>query len=196
MVALLRPAVVSTTRSERALLLAHPDTPGEAVWSIAVEAQLSAGAHLVCHYALHGDVARVRIPAVGAGRRSDDLWKHTCFEAFVAAAGAAAYYEFNFSPACDWAAYRFEDYRTGMSAATLNAAPGLQVRRTARQLDLTATVHLGGLASLCEAPALALALAVVVEEDDGRLSYWALQHAPGSPDFHDPDGFIFELPRP
>lgn len=181
--------------SERALLLAHPYTPGEAVWSIAVEAQLTDGVHLACHYALHGDIARVRIPGPGTGRRSDGLWKHTCFEAFVAVAGAEGYYEFNFSPAFDWAAYRFEDYRTGMSAATLAEAPGLQVRRTARQLDLTATVHLAGLASLRDAEALQVALAAVVEEDDGRLSYWALRHGPGSPDFHDPDSFSFELHR-
>jgi hypothetical protein len=179
--------------TQRALLLAHPDTPGEAVWSIAVEAQLSDGAHLACHYALHGDMARVRIPGVGAGRRSDGLWKHTCFEAFVAAQGGRDYYEFNFSPAFDWAAYRFEDYRAGMSAATLADAPGLQVRRTARQLDLTATVHLSGLVSLRDAQVLRVALAAVVEEDGGRLSYWALQHAPGDPDFHDPDSFLFEL---
>ena len=179
--------------SERALLLAHPETPGEAVWSIAVEAQLTDGVHLACHYALHGDMARVRIPGPRAARRSDGLWKHTCFEAFVAAQDARGYYEFNFSPAFDWAAYRFEDYRTGMSAATLVQAPGLQVRRTARQLDLTATVHLAGLASLRDARALQVALAAVIEEDDGRLSYWALQHGPGRPDFHHPDSFSFEL---
>ena len=40
---------------------------------------------------------------------------------------------------------------------------------------------------------LRLALAAVVEEDDGRLSYWALQHAPGNPDFHHPEGFALEL---
>jgi len=179
--------------AQRALLLAHPDTPGEAVWSIAVGAQLTDGTHLACHYALHGDMARVRIPGPGAGRRSDGLWKHTCFEAFVAAQGEKDYYEFNFSPAFDWAAYRFADYRSGMSAARLAEAPGLQVRRTARQLDLTTTVHLSGLASLRGARVLRVALAAVVEEDDGRLSYWALQHGPGSPDFHDPDSFAFEL---
>jgi hypothetical protein len=44
-----------------------------------------------------------------------------------------------------------------------------------------------------QARVLRLALAAVVEEDDGRLSYWALQHAPGNPDFHHPECFTLEL---
>ena len=34
----------------------------------------------------------------------------------------------------------------------------------------------------------------VIEENDGRLSYWALRHAPGKPDFHHPEAFALELP--
>ena len=177
---------------ERALLLAHPRSTSETVWSIAVEVQLTGARGLVCHYALHGDLGRVCVPRAGSGRRSDGLWRHTCFEAFVAAGDAPGYYEFNFSPALDWAAYRFEEYRSGMTAAALAQAPELQVRRTGRQLDLTATVDLAA-RPLAQAAALRIALAAVIEEVVGTLSYWALQHAPGEPDFHHPDGFTFEL---
>ena len=184
---------MSTVEAPRALLFAHPDAAGEWVWSIAVEARLTPGATLVCRYSLYGDIAHVCVPGARAGRRADDLWKHTCFEAFVAADDMPGYFEFNFSPSLDWAAYRFADYRAGMSVATLAQAPGLQVRRTSSQLELTASMHLAGLAPLCDAPVLRLALAAVIEEDDGRLSYWALQHPPGRPDFHHPDGFAVEL---
>lgn len=178
--------------AQRVMLVPHPDAPGDAVWSVIVEAALAAGPSLVCRYSVHGDMTRVRIPAAGAGRRADGLWKHTCCEAFVAAP-AAGYYEFNFSPALDWAAYHFEDYRSGMSAASLAQPPGLQMRRTQGQLDLSATVHFAGLPPLREAPVLRLALAMVIEEDEGRLSYWALQHGRGNPDFHHPDSFALEL---
>jgi hypothetical protein len=178
---------------QHAWLLPHPDAGGEAVWNVTVDVERSAPGTLVCHYTLRGDVARVRIPPAGPGHRTDGLWKHTCCEAFVAVPGGSAYYEFNFSPALDWAAYRFEDYRSGMSAAALTEAPGLQVRRTSAQLDLTATVHFDALASLRGAAVLQLGLAAVIEEDHGRLSYWALQHGPGNPDFHHPDGFALEL---
>jgi hypothetical protein len=40
---------------------------------------------------------------------------------------------------------------------------------------------------------LRLALAAVSEAAGGRLTYWALQHPPGEPDFHHPDGFVLEL---
>ncbi len=185
---------MSHSGAQRAYLLAHPDAGGEFVWSISVEAHY-AGGTLTCRYALHAEMARLRVPQAGAGRQTDGLWKHTCFEAFIGASGSAGYYEFNFSPALDWAAYRFEDYRSGMTAATLAQAPGLQVRRSSDALELAATVHLAGLASLCEAPALRVALAAVIEEEDGRLAYWALRHAPGNPDFHHPDVFILELRR-
>ena len=188
------PAVEPVMR--RALLYAHPDAAGESVWSISVETQLTAGATLACHYSLHADMARVRLPGAGAGRRVDGLWKHTCFEAFVAVDGTPGYFEFNFSPTLDWAAYHFEYYRAGMTVAALARAPGLQVRRSGGQLDLTATVHLAGAASLAQARVLRLALAAVVEEKDSRLSYWALQHPPGNPDFHHPDGFTLELRAP
>jgi hypothetical protein len=184
---------VSSVVGERALLFAHPDAAGESVWSIGADVQLTAGATLVCHYTLHGDMPHVSVPGARAGRRADDLWKHTCFEAFIAADNRPGYFEFNFSPSLDWAAYRFADYRSGMSYATVAQAPGLQVRRTTLQLELTATVHLAGLTPLCTSPVLRVALAAVIEEDNGRLSYWALQHPPGNPDFHHPDGFALEL---
>jgi len=184
---------MSRDATERALLLKHPDTPGEAVWSIAVEVQHTAGSRLACRYSLQGELARVRVPDSQAGRRADGLWQHTCCEAFVAVPGTRGYYEFNFSPALDWAAYRFADYRAGMTAATLSQAPGMEVRRTARELELSATVHFAGLTPLLSARALRVALAVVIEEDNGRHSYWAIRHAPGNPDFHHPDGFALEL---
>jgi hypothetical protein len=43
---------------------------------------------------------------------------------------------------------------------------------------------------------LQLALSAVVEDEQGLLSYWALKHPPGRPDFHHPDAFALELERP
>jgi hypothetical protein len=185
------PDSVQVTR--RALLYAHPDAAGESVWGIAAEAQFTPGTSLACRYSLHGEIARVLVPRLGGGHRADGLWKHTCFEAFVAADDAPGYFEFNFSPALAWAAYRFDYYRAGMTAATLAQAPGLTVRRSGGHLELTATVYLAGLPRLSQARALRVGLAAVIEEEGGRLSYWALRHAAGNPDFHHPDGFALEL---
>lgn len=177
------------------VLVAHPDMPREPVSGIAVEVRMPAAARLVCNYSLHGDIGRVLLSGSPQRNRADGLWRHTCFEAFIAAPGVTGYYEFNFSPTLAWAAYRFTDYRNGMAPASLSQAPGLQVRKSSEQFDLTATVHLGGLTLLSGARALRLALAAVIEDYRGRLSYWALEHPPGRPDFHHPDSFTMELRR-
>jgi hypothetical protein len=38
-----------------------------------------------------------------------------------------------------------------------------------------------------------LGLSAVIEETNGRKSYWALTHPPGQPDFHHSDCFAAEL---
>ena len=178
------------------VLVAHPATARQTVSGIAVEVRLATETTLVCNYSLHGDIGRVRMSGAGVGHHADGLWQHTCFEAFIAAPGVAGYYEFNFTPTLDWAAYQFTDYRDGMTPANLTHAPGLQVRRSSEQFELTATVHLGGLTPLCDARALRLGLAAVIEDHRGGLSYWALEHPPGKPDFHHPDGFTLQLRLP
>ena len=54
-------------------------------------------------------------------------------------------------------------------------------------------MHLFDLGLAREGLDLKLALTAVVEDGSGRLSYWALRHAPGKPDFHHPDGFVLEF---
>jgi hypothetical protein len=45
-----------------------------------------------------------------------------------------------------------------------------------------------------EAAIWQLDLAAVIEERGGRISYWALAHPPGKPDFHHSDCFTLEFP--
>jgi hypothetical protein len=150
---------------------------------------------LVLHYSVVADMSRVRVPLSGGGGRADALWKHTCFEAFVAPADAPGYHEFNFSPSLDWAIYQFSAYREGMSPAEISDAPQISARQDDDGFELKSAVRLGHLADLREVRHLRIALAAVIEDDHGRLSYWGLRHPPGKPDFHHPDGFILEVAR-
>jgi hypothetical protein len=52
---------------------------------------------------------------------------------------------------------------------------------------------LGGLDEIKSAGRWQMSLTAVIEETNGRKSYWALAHAAGKPDFHHKDGFILEL---
>jgi hypothetical protein len=178
------------------ILAPHPDTPSEAVAGVTVAARLAARAVLVCDYALHADTTRIRMPASHGGERQDELWRHTCFEVFVSAPGVPGYYEFNFSPAGDWAAYHFDHYRQGMNPVYLVQPPALHMQLRPARLELFATVHLAGLPDLDPAQHLRVALAGVIEDEAGTLSYWSLRHPPGKPDFHHPEAFTLELHAP
>jgi hypothetical protein len=178
-----------------AVLTAHPSTPNDAVRSLAVQLRAEEPDILVFQYSLDADMSRVRVPLCGAGGRADALWKHTCFEAFIAPADATGYHELNFSPALEWAIYRFSAYREEMSLAAIGSPPKISVRRGRDGLELQSTVRLGALADLRDAPQLRIGLAAVIEDENGRLSYWGLRHAPGKPDFHHPNGFALQVAR-
>jgi hypothetical protein len=186
---------MSSIDIQPAALIAHPSTPNDAVRSLAVQLRTEEPGILVFQYSLDADMSRVRVPPSGAGGRADALWKHTCFEAFVAPADAPGYHEFNFSPSLDWAIYRFSAYREGMSPAEIGRAPEISVRRGDEGLELHSAVRLGHLADLSDARRLRIALAAVIEDENGRLSYWGLRHPPGKPDFHHPNGFTLEVTR-
>jgi hypothetical protein len=148
-------------------------------------------------YELDADLSAVRIPATRAPRQADELWKHTCFEAFIACSPRiSAYCELNFSPSSEWAAYSFESYRQGMTPVELLVAPRIDVVRAGSQLLVDARIDVRELLpEHWQAPdtKFSMALSAVIEDGSGRISYWALKHAPDKPDFHHAAGFILEV---
>jgi hypothetical protein len=186
---------MSSIDTPPAVLSAHPSTPNDAVRSLEVRVRAEDPGLLVFQYSLDADMTRVRVPRSGAGGRADALWKHTCFEAFVAPGEGPGYHEFNFSPSLDWAIYRFSAYREGMSPAEIGRAPEISLSRGDEGLMLKSAMHFADLADLRDARRLRIALAAVIEDQNGRLSYWGLRHPPGKPDFHHPDGFALEVTR-
>jgi len=184
----------SSLDTEPVGLIAHPSTPEDAVRRLAVRLRAEKPDILVFHYSLDAKMSRIRVPACSAGGQADALWKHTCFEAFIAPANSAGYHEFNFSPSLEWAIYRFGGYRERAPRAEIFQAPKISVHRGDDGLVLESTVRLAALADL-EAAHLRIALAAVIEDEDGKLSYWALRHPAGKPDFHHPHGFALEVAR-
>jgi hypothetical protein len=171
-------------------LVAFPGTSSPAIRGIEAQVQLRESA-ATFRYLLRGDTSRVRIPPLEPMERVDGLWRHTCFEAFVRTKDGAGYHELNVAPSRQWSVYRFDSYRHGMSSPGL-APPEISVRRFDDRLEVDAVLPLQDLIGR-ETPRLQFALSAVIEEESGTLSYWALKHAPGKPDFHFPGGFLFEL---
>jgi hypothetical protein len=67
----------------RQALKVHPDSLCSAVTHIEVEIMRPCAGSLVLSYLVTGSIGDVRIPAAVAAARTDELWRHTCFEAFV-----------------------------------------------------------------------------------------------------------------
>ena len=101
----------------RQFLKLHPGSRSFAAATIEVEVARPRSDSLVLSYIVIGKMSDLRMPPVIPAARSDELWRHTCFEAFLRASSGPEYYEFNFAPSTQWAAYQFSSYRGGMRAA-------------------------------------------------------------------------------
>lgn len=180
------------SRGQLAALIPHPSKPLRAVRSLSASVGVQPAGALVFEYRLEADLARLRLPSRGAAQRIDGLWRHTCFEAFIAVAGQRAYTELNFSPSGDWSAYAFQDYRQGMAHAQLPGPPQIEVCQGKNRLQLEVKVALPAASGPREV--LRVGLSAVLESEDGSLSYWATKHPPGKkPDFHHPEVLTLEV---
>jgi hypothetical protein len=173
----------------RLALLPHPGHPAPAI-RVEAEAERAANGRLALRYRIAGAISGLLLPAPAAPGRADALWRHSCFEAFVRPAASADYWEFNFAPSGQWAAYRFSGYRRDMAAAEEMPPPEMEMLSAASRVELAATIGLEQLAGL----AWQVGLSAVIEERSGRKSWWALAHPPGEPDFHHEDCFALQLP--
>jgi hypothetical protein len=168
----------------------HPDSSKPSVSTIVVTVERR-GNVLSLTYAAEGDISAIAVPAHAAPARADDLWKHTCFEAFVRAEGAGGYLEFNMSPSGQWAAYRFDGYRAGMRNEDIGA-PRLAFEDDERGLSLIAEIDLSRLPEAGRA--WDVNITAIIENKAGTKAFWALAHAPGKPDFHNADCFVGRVP--
>ena len=131
----------------------------------------------------------------GSARRTDGLWQHTCFEAFLKADASDNYYEFNFAPSGEWAAYRFGGRRIDPTSPDMPAPP-FEFHHSASGCELIVDIPMQSLPDLATATSVRAGLSAVVESEDGRLSWWALAHADDKPDFHDPSTFVLRVTPP
>ncbi len=175
-------------------LTRHPAFPCPYVRAFTVSITHSALDRLTLGYRIAGAIDDLRLPEPAPAGFADGLWKHTCLEAFVRAPSGRPYYELNFSPSGQWAVYRFDDYRQGMTRAPA-AAP--KITCTQRQGAFEADVEVARSAfEDAGGGELRVGLCAVLEDRHGQFSYWALEHAGAKPDFHHAGGFTLTLPAP
>jgi hypothetical protein len=136
--------------------------------------------HFILCYEITGNVQSIKAPASQLARRCDELWRHTCAELFIAAVQREDYAEFNFSPAGHWAAYGFSGYRRDMQQLK-SESPEITQHGCDTRLQMSVNVSIP---EIYRRVAIQLGLSMVIENNDGECSYWALRHDSTQPDFH------------
>ena len=170
----------------------HPDCPTGKAISIVTHIEKIAPQRIAFVYRVSGDIDHVAMPIKRPATRTDDLWHETCFEAFLA--GADEYIEFNFSPSTQWAAYHFDGYRRGMRAANEISSVNIVQKQSIDEFELTAIINAAELPRAI-ANIDRIALSTVIKDKDGAVTYFALAHPQGTPDFHHPDCFTPQTPE-
>lgn len=173
-------------------LICHPETSSTAISAITVTVTRAAGGVLLLDYDVSG-TPQLLVPSperVLHGRRSDDLWLHTCFEAFIKPVGGEAYIECNLAPTRDWQVYALSGYRRDRRPADMVAKPVVTSEVSDGRYHLRVMWVLGDVAT---AAAWQIGIAAVTEDVEGKISYWALRHAPDKPDFHHADAFALTV---
>ena len=170
-------------------LQCHFATPCPFLITLSSQAFFLDDGALQLHYHLQGTLDNLCIPLQSKPIQTDNLWQHTCFEAFISTEKTTAYYEYNFSPSQQWAIYSFKDYRQVIPYQP-QTTPLIEVTQTAHQLTLKITLSASLLPPQLTRKNSQLGLTAVIEHQDLNLSYWALKHPLATPDFHHQEGFI------
>jgi hypothetical protein len=178
-------------------LVPHPDAPPKSGFIVHAWARRVAARELHLTFRIADSVPKIAWHNSEHEGRVDELWKHTCFEAFIRAGACDNYIELNLAPAKRWALYEFDDYREGLrdaaDAMVSQMRFSLYERLSIPVCRMRATLNLPP--SFADKP-WALGMSIIIEEKDGTKSYWALKHPDGPPDFHNADCFVARLPAP
>ena len=132
----------------RHVLKRHPDSLGGAAVRVEVEVARPGAGRLALSYMVSGPLGDLRLPPPATAGRAHALWEHTCFEVFIRAAPGGGYYELNFAPSTQWAAYWLTGYRSGMEAAREIGDPAIAVQSNAERYTLRAVLDLDCLSRL------------------------------------------------
>ncbi len=119
--------------------------------------------------------------------RKDELWKTTCFEAFLKPKASACYYEFNFSLGPAWNAYEFTGYRKPQPPSVSHAFALQSLSWNAEKKFLSAQLE-----NKTAFREFDVSLTSVIEDSNHHIHYWAVTHAAGEPDFHSPGSFTLK----
>ena len=145
------------------------------------------------HYEVDGEIERVLLPAKSSSpSRTDDLWKATCFEYFIAFPLQPKYWEFNMSPSGDWNIYKMDAYRRiGFREETAFTKLPFVFRKSDIKLSLDISMDLSPIIQAQQK--IQVGITAIIQTTDGNETYWALVHPGEQADFHLRESFILSM---
>lgn len=153
------------------------------------EGEVTADLRLVSRFSMTLDFTwnkKWKLESNGADGRLHEIWKSTCFEAFIKPKNQKQYWEINVNPSRAWNVYKFSSYRepsppvedSGWKLIEFSFEPGSLSVKFSHDLSLASRFEVG--------------LSCIFDMMDGKKSYWALEHSQDKPDFHNAKTFILE----
>lgn len=132
-------------------------------------------------FMVSGPVKSLVWPEGKTKKRTEGLWNSTCFEVFAAQIGFSKYLEVNLSPAQEWDFYQFDSYRSGMKRVGAEGVlENIVITISESQKTVQFEIHHPCLLT----PNLEISPTVVLQDNMGDKTYWAIQHKSDKPDFH------------
>ena len=174
-------------------LICHSNTLAVTVETFEAATERFDDGRLWLRFHLEGQLEALELGEPKDPQRTAELWQTTCFEVFLRQGGADRYIEYNFARSGQWAAYAFDDYRSGMTNLAVRERPAIFLDASDSHFAIDTEIILPPDWQNSE---IELNLSAVIEETDGTKSYWALAHPPGKPDFHHRDCFALKLKAP
>jgi len=138
------------------------------------------------HFKWKDPRSEVLLVSRGQSQRADELWKTTCFEAFVQPLNSKHYWELNLSSSGNWNVYKFEDYRLPQLPKADLEAQLTRMLSADNEIDAEFRLPLGG------GQHFRCGLSAVVELKNAEKVYFATHHAGAKPDFHLSESFILK----
>ena len=151
------------------------------------------GNKLFLHYEVNGEIDQILLSSKASSpSRTEDLWRATCFEFFLAVPDRPEYWEFNLSPSGDWNAYKMDAYRSvGFREETAFTKLPFVLRKTDNKLSIDISVDLSSI--LPTNQPVQVGISAIIQTVDGSESYWALAHPGAQADFHLRESFILTM---
>jgi hypothetical protein len=166
-----------------------PHTP-----KISITGKISLQNNIIAlQYSVAGKTEDVLFPSISSKpTRSDELWKSTCFEFFLAVKNQHQYWEFNMSPSGDWNVYHMDAYRrvNFKQEVSIQQLP-FELQNVAGRFHLNMLLDLNSI--LQPDQILTVGMTAVIKTTDGGETYWALAHPASVADFHLRESFVIEL---